>query len=511
MSMTAPNKAELAAIAAHYGLELGDEDLETYQELIGGIVGSYDVVERLYAEIAPHAPADRVYEWPQPQQNLLGAWYAKTNINKTQMGPLAGQRIVLKDTVALAGVPMMMGSKIVEGFTPDTDATVVTRLLDAGATLVGKAVCEDLCLSSASHTSASGPVRNPWDTSRTSGGSSSGCAVLVATGEVDGAIGGDQAGSIRVPSAFCGIVGHKPTHGLVPYTGVGSFEDTLDHLGPLSRTAAGAAQILTAIAGVDGLDPRQHATGITVNYSEGLHSGVDGMRIGVLREGFAWPGSSEPEVDQTVRAAVDRLVQAGATAMEVSVPWHRDAIHLLTVLTMDGGVPQLVDGNGYGMNSTRSYDPEFIVHFAKGRHEHPEYLAETVKLSLLAGHYSMEKYDGRYYAMVQDLAVKLAEAYDGAFDDVDVLVMPTVPFLPKHIPAPDVSRAAYIGAAMDGITNTCGFDLSGHPATSFPAGLAKGLPVGMMVVAPQGADALTLRVAQAYETLVGGFPVPPEG
>jgi len=157
--------------------------------------------------------------WPDEADNPLGAWYVRTEVRGADDGPLAGRTVAIKDNTAVAGVPMMNGSRTLEGFVPSRDATVVSRLLAAGATIAGKAVCEDLCFSGGSHTSATGPVRNPWDPTRTTGGSSSGSAALVAAGEVDLALGGDQGGSIRMPAAFSGIVGHKPTHGLVPYTG----------------------------------------------------------------------------------------------------------------------------------------------------------------------------------------------------------------------------------------------------------------------------------------------------
>ena len=180
-----------------------------------------------------------------------------TEIQEATDGPLAGRTVAIKDNIMVAGVPMMNGSETLEGFVPTRDATVVTRLLAAGATITGKAVCEDLCFSGGSHTSRTGPVRNPWDPTRSAGGSSSGSAALVAAGAVDLAVGGDQGGSVRIPSAYSGTVGHKPTHGLVPYTGAFPIELTLDHLGPITRTVADAALMLGVLAGADGLDPRQ--------------------------------------------------------------------------------------------------------------------------------------------------------------------------------------------------------------------------------------------------------------
>ncbi len=163
--------------------------------------------------------------------------------------------MALKDNVALAGVPMMNGASTLEGFVPASDATIVTRMLDAGATILGKAVCEHFCLSGGSHTSDPGPVHNPHRIGYSAGGSSSGSGALVAAGEVDLAIGGDQGGSIRIPASYCGIVGMKPTHGLVPYTGVMPIETTIDHTGPMTASVGDNALLLEVLAGPDGLDP----------------------------------------------------------------------------------------------------------------------------------------------------------------------------------------------------------------------------------------------------------------
>src|SRR5690242_4019564 len=259
MAIRPPGKDDLAAIARGYGMHLSDEDLGSFEPMVAGLLSSYDAVEELYAQTAPQPPADRTWKQPDPAENPLGAWYVRTEIAERPDGPLAGRRVAIKDNIEVAGVPMMNGSRTLEGFVPSRDATVVTRLLAAGATITGKAVCEDLCFSGASHTSVTGPVRNPWDTTRTAGGSSSGSAALVAAGEADLALGGDQGGSVRIPSAFSGTVGHKPTFGLVPYTGAFPIEATIDHLGPITPTVADAALMPSLIAGRDGWDPRQPA------------------------------------------------------------------------------------------------------------------------------------------------------------------------------------------------------------------------------------------------------------
>ena len=243
---------------------------------------------------------------PPAAENRLNAWYWKCSIKGAASGPLAGKKIAIKDNTCVAGIPMMNGSSVLEGYVPDVDATVVTRMLDAGGEIVGKAVCESLCFSGGSHTSDTGPVLNPHDPTRSAGGSSSGSAALVVAGECDMAMGGDQGGSIRIPSSYCGAVGHKPTYGLVPYTGVFPIELTLDHTGPIARTAADAALLLEVIAGPDGLDPRQPPGLRTEAYTKSLTGDAKGLRIGIVNEGFGWP-NSEPDVEAMVREAAQRL------------------------------------------------------------------------------------------------------------------------------------------------------------------------------------------------------------
>jgi amidase len=506
MAITPPTSDDVAEIADRYGFGLSAQDVETFRAVIAGSLASYEAVERMYAARLPAMP-DRPHEWPD--DNDLGAWYVTTEIKGAESGPLAERSVAIKDNIAVAGLPMMNGSATVEGYMPLRDATVVTRLLGAGATITGKAVCEDLCFSGGSHTSRTGPVRNPWDPARSAGGSSSGSAALVAAGLVDMALGGDQGGSVRIPSAFCGTVGHKPTHGLVPYTGAFPIENTLDHLGPITRTARDAALMLGVLAGRDGLDPRQRDDPPAADYLAGLDAGVAGLRIGVVTEGFGIPGVSQPGVDETVRAAVAALAAAGAAVTEISVPWHRDGLHVWSVIANDGATAQMIDGNGYGMNSPGLYDPELVVHYARGRREHAAKLGDMLMATVLTGRYSIDRFDGRHYAMARNLALELTAAYDAALAEADVLVMPTLPIVASVIPAADASREEKMARSGEMIANTAPFDASGHPATSVPAGLSDGLPVGLMIVGRHFDDATCLRVAHAYETAVGGFPAPP--
>jgi amidase len=509
MAFRPPDDSELAAVGERYGLGLSDDDQASFGPFVAGLLGSWPAVEELYARTAPTPRTDRPWTRPDEADNPLGAWYVKTAIQESTEGPLAGRTVAIKDNTMVAGVPMMNGSHTVEGFVPTRDATVVTRLLAAGATIAGKAVCEDLCFSGASHTSVTGPVRNPWDPSRTAGGSSSGSAALVASGAVDIALGGDQGGSIRIPSAYSGTVGHKPTHGLVPYTGAFPIELTLDHLGPITRTVTDAALVLAVIAGADGLDPRQPPGVRSQDYVAAIDEPVEGLRVGVVAEGFGLPGLSQPGVDDAVRAAIERLGAAGCVVDDISVPWHRDAMHVWSVIITEGATAQMVDGNGYGMNYQGLYDPELIEFYGRQWRARASQFSKTVKLVLLGGRYTIDTFRGQHYAMARNLAYELRGAYDDALAGHDVLVMPTLPLTATPLVDEDAPLAEYITRALEMIVNTAPFDVTGHPATSVPAGLVDGLPAGLMLIGRHYEDATCLRVAHAFEQAVGGFPAPP--
>lgn len=505
MPVPVPDAAALAALSEHFGFDLTEDELAEFAPAVAATFAASETVEALWERSRPEPP---VRDWAAGE-HPLGAWYVITEIRDAETGPLAGRTVAIKDNVAVAGVPMMNGSRTVEGFVPREDATAVRRLLDAGATIAGKAVCEDLCFSGGSFTSKPGPVGNPWDPTRNAGGSSSGCAALVATGEVDLALGGDQGGSIRLPAAFCGIVGHKPTHGLVPYTGAFPIEQTIDHVGPITRTVGDAALMLSVLAGVDGNDPRQPSAIAAVDYVAEHAQPATGLRVGIVREGFGTP-VSDPAVDDAVRAAIDVLRSAGLTAEEVSVPWHTDALAVWNVIATEGAASQMVEGNAYGMNWEGRYDPDLITHYAQGRAEHAAELSRTVQLVALSGRHTFLTGGGAYYAMARNLVPEVRAAYDAALESYDVLVMPTVPYTARRLPVPDAPLAEYLDTALSMVVNTAPFDITGHPACSVPTELVGGMPAGLMIVGKHFDDATVLRVARVYEEAFGGFPAPPE-
>src|SRR5438128_1556141 len=502
-----PTIEQLRDMTHIYGLHMSDADLESFRGLMSATFESYRRIDQLTEPALAVRYARTGGYRPPAEENPLNAWYQKCSIKGAASGVLSGKRIAIKDNVCVAGVPMMNGSSVLEGYVPEFDATIVTRILDAGAEIVGKSVCEHLCFSGGSHTSDTGPVLNPHDLTRSAGGSSSGSAALVVAGECDMAIGGDQGGSIRIPSGWCGAYGLKPSYGLVPYTGVFPIELTLDHTGPIAATTADVALLLEAIAGEDGIDPRQKDVKVEA-YTRALANDTEGLRIGIVTEGFAWPGLSEQVVDRLVEASARRFSELGAQVSTISIPLHRDGIHIWNGIAVEGAAMLMVRGNSMGTNWKGHYSTSLLDAYARGRITRADDLSDTVKLLVLLGQYMQDRYHGRYYAKAQNLARILTKAYDDALQAVDLLVMPTLPMKATVIPSADAPREERVARALELISNTCPFDVTGHPAMTLPCGLSNGLPVGMMLVGKRWNDATVLRAAHAFEQ-ISGYTVRP--
>jgi amidase len=496
MALKEPDAATIRQLADHFGFAMSTSDVAEFRDMVAGGLAMYQPLESLpdyLPEVTyPRTPGRR----PDADEDPLHAWYVKTSITGADHGPLAGRQVVIKDSVCIAGVPMMDGSNTLEGYVPDVDATVVTRILDAGGEIVGKANCEYFCYAAGSNTNATGPTRNPYRPTHTSGGSSSGCAAIVGSGEVAMAIGGDQGGSVRTPASFCGIYGMKPTHGLVPYTGIFATDHTVDHVGPMTATVADNALLLEVIAGADGLDPRQCAP-VTDRYTDALALGVDGLRIGLLTEGFDQPGS-EPDVDAKVRAAVARFERMGANVEEVSVPMHALSVSIWAPIIVEGALELMFKGDDVGTGWKGMY-PTSLARAHSDWRRQADTFSDILKLGMLMGEYVIRNYGRHYYAKAQNLARKLTAAYDDRLDTVDLLVMPTNPMKAPPIPGPDATRAEAMTPGFDSVTNTAAFNVTGHPAMSVPCGMSDGLPIGMMLVGRRGSESTIYRAAAAFE------------
>ena len=496
MSFIPPSPADIQAIGREFGCTMNEAEASVLRGLLAPLLMGYEYLDAEPDELPLLKYPDRSWATPAAGDNPLGAWSVKTRIKAAASGRLKGRSVAIKDNIFVAGVPMLNGSALFEGFLPDFDATVVTRLLDAGADITGKSVCENFCVSSGSFTANSGPVQNPRRPGYSAGGSSSGSAALVAASHVDMALGGDQAGSIRIPSSLSGTYGMKPTFGLVPYTGIMTMETSLDHTGPMTANVADNALMLEVLAGYDGYDGRQQEL-VVHTYTDALGRGIKGMNIGVLREGFDQP-DSEPDVDECVRAAAQRLRGLGASVAEVSLPEHLTGVGIWGGVIGDG-LWQTLKLNGLGYNHRDVYSP--ALHATMNGWS--ARLAETpanVQLLIFLGRY-LERYRGRYYAKAKNLQGRLRVAYDAALAGCDLLLMPTTrsKAKPNLSNLAEASPVQVVGQAFGKLGNTCPFNVTGHPAMSIPCGLRDQLPVGMMLVGRHFDEPAIYRVANAFE------------
>ena len=495
-----PTTQALQDVATSLGMTFTAEDLAAHLAAFKPAVDAYNLLDRMTDELpVVKYPRTAGYR-PYGEENRYGAWYVKSTVEGSQKGKLKGKQVVLKDNVMLAGVPMMNGAATLEGYVPDVDATIATRMLDAGATIVGKATCEYFCFSGGSHTSSPAPVHNPHRMGYSAGGSSSGSAALVAAGEVPMAIGGDQGGSIRMPASYCGIYGMKPTHGLVPYTGIMPIELTIDHTGPMTATVADNALMLEVLAGPDGLDPRQYGPLEVPAYTEALGKSINGLRIAVLKEGFGHP-QSQAESDQVVKEAVKRLKDLGAVVEEVSIPLHAQGQAIWLPIAAEGATVQMMHGNGYGFNWQGLYVNSLIDAHAGWRQRADE-LADTLKNTMLLGEYMTKKHRGHYYAKAQNLVRRLRAAYDTVLGNYDLIAMPTLPLTATKLPEPDAPIAEILARAFEVLPNTAPFDCTHHPAMSLPCGSVGGLPVGLMLVGKLYDESTIYSAAHAFEQKV---------
>jgi len=496
MTVQRPTLSQMKDVVAELGMSMSDARVQEFLDVMQGTLDAYDVVDALPDYLPPVLyPRTSGYR-PTPEENPMNAWYVKTEIRGAPRGPLQGRTVALKDNVCLAGVPMMNGASTLKGYTPDLDATVATRLLDAGATIAGKAHCEYFCLSGGSHTNATGPVHNPHKHGHSAGGSSSGSGALVGAGEVDMAIGGDQGGSIRMPASFCGCYGMKPTHGLVPYSGIMPIENTIDHTGPMTQNVMDNALMLEVIAGADGLDPRQYDVK-TDRYTAAVGRGVSGLRIGVIKEGYEQPGA-EADVNDKVRAAAETLRGLGATVDEISVPWHLHGVAIWTPIALEGLTQQMMLGNGMGTGWEGLYTTSLLEHHSNWRTRADE-LSDTLKISMLIGQYHLKHTRGRYYAKAQNLSRQLRDEFNKVFASYDLLLTPTTAMKAPPIPPADSSLELWCQRAFEMITNTAPFDVTGHPAMSVPCGMSDGLPVGLQIIGRRYDESTIYRAASAFE------------
>ena len=499
---------ELDELARSWGFSVEPEEAEQLLVVAEAVFQSFDLLES--QQPASTAPVDAVREPGRPpgaDEDPLNAIVRFCRVRaESHEGVLSGKRVAVKDAVAIAGIPLTCGSRILQGYVPAEDSVVADRVLRADGEVVAITNMDDLAFSGGGESSWYGPTLNPWDHARTAGGSSSGSAAALFYDGIDVAIGGDQGGSIRAPASWCGVLGLKPTHGLVPYVGIAGIDQTFDHCGPLARTTADLAALLQAIAGRHEGDPRQGDVP-TTDYVAAVEQATDsfaGTRFGVVAEGFAEEIGVEPETAEAVRETIERLGSLGAEAVEISLPEHLQAGGIAFIGFVEG-MTHLMETGGNGYSWPGRYWDDFAPALASGLAEHAQDLSPQMKVTLIAGRWLRSRYAGALYAKAQNLRPWLRGSYDRALADVDALLLPTTPWRAHELePEPPLADKVLRGWAN--LSNTYPTDMTGHPALSLPLAAADGLPVGVMLVGRHFDDARLLSIAATCERSLGWAP-----
>ena len=500
MTFKLPNVDQVRSLGDALGMDLTESYAKSFIDYIAPFAEGYRALMALSDEMPAVKYPRTSGRRPEGAENKYGAWATKINIKGAPSGKLAGKKVAVKDTYALAGVPLTNGASVLEGYIPECDATVVTRLLDAGAEIVGKSVCEYFSFSGGAATSVSGPVHNPRAWGHTPGGSSTGSGALVAAGEVDMATGGDQAGSIRIPASLSGVVGIKPTFGLVPYTGIMGMDFTIDHAGPLTATVAENALFLEVLAGPDGIDSRQNGAKVD-EYGKAIGKSVKGLKVGIVKEGFS-QFDSHPDVDACVREAAKELGKLGFEVSEVSVPWHLHGTAIWAPIALEGALHTIFYSASVGRHTEGLYPISLAGRLASIRDRANE-LPDTVKVGMLLGAYSDKQYQGYFYFKAMNLRRRLRAAYDAALAKNDLIMMPTTRVMASKIPPMDAPLPVIMQHSWEQIGNTCPFNITGHPAISIPCGMGDGdRPIGLMLIGKHWQESTLYRAAHGFEQSV---------
>jgi aspartyl-tRNA(Asn)/glutamyl-tRNA(Gln) amidotransferase subunit A len=405
---------------------------------------------------------------------------------------VTGIPLALKDVLATNGIRTTCGSRILESYIPPYDCTAWTRLSGDGAILMGKTNCDEFAMGSSNENSAFGPVRNPWDLDRVPGGSSGGSAAAVAAGEAVWALGTDTGGSVRQPASLCGVVGLKPTYGLISRYGLIAFASSLDTVGTFTRSVRDAAVLLSCLAGRDSRDATSLDTA-PQDYTEAIGQQIRGLRVGLVAEAFG--EGVEPDVRGSVRASLDRLSSLGAVVDEATLPHAPYALSAYYLIAPSEASSNLAryDGVRYGLrDSSDVTDSVQMMARTRGKG-----FGDEVKRRIMLGTYALSAgYYEAYYGQAQKVRTLVIRDYEAAFAEFDILVSPTSPTTAFALGEKvDDPMAMYLNDIF-----TIPANLAGTPAISIPCGLdGAGLPIGIQLTSPLLQEARLLQVASALE------------
>ena len=460
------------------------------RDIASGSTTAVEVLDQHLARISEREHEIHAFNLVTTEQARATAQQVDADLKAgKQLGPLAGVPIALKDNMCTRGIETTCSSKILEGWKPPYDATVVTRLQQAGAVMVGKTNLDEFAMGSSTENSAFGPTKNPLDTSRVPGGSSGGSAAAVAAGFAAASLGSDTGGSIRQPASLCGLVGVKPTYGLVSRQGIVAFASSLDQVGPFTHTVADAALLMEVIGGHDPLDstslpqPMPSLTSV-------LGQGVKGLRIGRLAD---MPDGCEPEVLARMDAAYAALQAAGATIVDITLPslsYCLTAYYLVAPAEASSNLARY-DGVRYGMRVETA-----DLHSMYGATRAAGFGAE-VKRRIMLGTYALSAgYFDAYYGKALKVRRLIANDFAAAYETCDVILTPTSPTV--AFPLGDKTSDPLTMYLCDIFTIPT--NLAGHAAMSVPFGTgAHNMPVGVQVLAPALGEPTMFRVAAELE------------
>jgi len=486
------------------GGDMSEFHSRTVHEVAGllsrGECSAADVTEDLIRAIETHDGAVRAYVHLDPEQALADAHAADVARAAGDDRPLLGVPLGIKDVLNVRQQPCTCGSRILKGYTALYDATCITKLRDAGVTLLGRLNMDEFAMGSSTENSAYGETRNPWDTGRVAGGSSGGSAAAVAGQLALAAIGSDTGGSIRQPASFCGCVGVKPTYGRVSRYGLVAFASSLDQVGPLTKDVEDAALLLEVLSGRDEMDSTSVDQPVP-KYRDALTGDIRGLRLGMPREYFT--EGMDPEVEASVRAAIEVCREQGAEIVEVNLPHTEYAIAVYYIIATAEASANLsrFDGVRYGAR-VPGEDPIDMV--GKTREQG---FGEEVKRRVILGTYVLSSgYHDAYYLRAQKARTLLRRDFDQAFTRCDAIVAPVAPTAAYRLGEKKADPLQmYLGDIL-----TVPANLAGIPGLSVPCGATTdGLPVGLQILGPAFCEERLLRIAHAYEQASGGRRPPP--
>ena len=475
--------------------DAGLEYLAAYEArrmLDTGEISSVDLTRAVLQQIERLEPILHSYVTVTVEKAVLQAEKADRRLRDGSQprGPLTGVPVMIKDNISTAGVHTTAGSQMLKDYVPPYDASTVIRLRQQGAVIVGKGNMDEFAMGSSNENSAFGPTRNPWDRTRVPGGSSGGPAAGVAAGECAISLGSDTGGSIRQPAAFCGVVGMKPTYGIVSRYGLIAFASSLDQIGPLARNVRDCADTLDVIAGYDPLDSTS-STKTTGSYSAVLGSDIKGMRFGVPREYL--DQGTDPGVLGAFNKAISVLEDLGAVVDEISLPLTRHALAVYYIIAPAEASANLAryDGFKYGFSDQDGPTAWDVMRDTRQRG-----FGDEVKRRILIGAYALSAgYYDAFYKKAQQVRTLIIQEFSEAFDNFDALVTPTSPTVAFAFgERVDDPMTMYKSDVL-----TIPVNIAGLPGISVPCGLSDGLPVGLQLIGPQFGDTTILKAAYAYE------------